>query len=213
MYIVAPVMNAFVESSSKRQFRLFLYCFFAFTFLYGWLLNGAEWLKHGYSGLSFMGLYLLARYLRLYASFVSKISKITCVVAYFSIALLTAILAFFMLKIGHQSIAHKLFYYTCPLVIAQASIFVILFSKISLKNTFVNWVASSILAVYLTHSSSFVAQNYYDGPILKWFSSDTASIFCLKLIALVFMTFWISILLDKVRLYNWNSIMKIVGSK
>ena len=209
MYIMAPVMNAFVEKATKQQFRLLLCCFFGFTFLYGWFLDGAVWLKHGHSGLFFMGLYLLARYMRLHATFVNKTSKVTCVLIYIFTALVIAIIAYVMLRSGHQKVIRRLYYYTCPLVILQALAFLILFSKISIKSKFINWVASSMLAIYLTHSSPFIGNNYYDANIASWYSSETSFMFACKLAFMVFITFWISVLLDKVRLFIWNTIINL----
>ena len=67
LYLVAPVLNAFVERSTKPQFKMVLIAFFSFEFIFGWLLNGANGIfMWGASPLSFAGLYLLARYIRIY---------------------------------------------------------------------------------------------------------------------------------------------------
>lgn len=67
LYLLSPVLNAFVELSTKLQFKIVLIAFFSFEFIIGWLLNGANGIfMGGASPLSFVGLYLLARYMRLY---------------------------------------------------------------------------------------------------------------------------------------------------
>ena len=65
LYLVSPILNTFVEHSSKREFQWMLLVFFGFQFIYSWIF-GLEEFAGGYSALSFMGLYLLARYVKIY---------------------------------------------------------------------------------------------------------------------------------------------------
>lgn len=66
LYILAPVLNAFVEKSTQRQFLYVLISFFTFQTIYSWVSNGAVFFEGGYSTMSFIGLYLLARYINVY---------------------------------------------------------------------------------------------------------------------------------------------------
>lgn len=67
LYILTPVLNAFVSTASKKQMLLVLLMFFAFQTVYGWT-GSAQFIVGGYSTISFIGLYLLGRYLKLYLS-------------------------------------------------------------------------------------------------------------------------------------------------
>lgn len=71
LYIIAPILNAFVDCSSERQHRNVLIAFFLFQSTYGWL-GGARFFMNGYGPLAFIGLYLLAQYV---ATSVSKGQK------------------------------------------------------------------------------------------------------------------------------------------
>ena len=76
LYILAPVLNAFVEKASQKDFRNVLIAFFTFEFIYGWIFSGStQHIQSGYSTISFIGLYLLARYVRLYQPPISLKSK------------------------------------------------------------------------------------------------------------------------------------------
>ncbi len=66
LYILSPLLNCFIKHSGKKEYRILLIAFFVFMTLFGWVipLNGG--FDDGYSTLSFMFLYLFARYLRMY---------------------------------------------------------------------------------------------------------------------------------------------------
>lgn len=65
LYILAPILNAFVNTIKEGQIKLFLMVFFLFQTMYGWS-SFASFFVGGYSTISFIGLYVLGRYLRLY---------------------------------------------------------------------------------------------------------------------------------------------------
>ncbi len=81
LYILSPVLNAFVESASRRVFRNTLLFYFVFQTIYGWYFeDSTTFFQGGYSPLSFIGFYLLMRYIRLYDEKLKSVSlsKIAC---------------------------------------------------------------------------------------------------------------------------------------
>lgn len=90
MFIFTPVMNSFIENSTGKQIRVFLFCFFIFQSIYGWISEGAPFIAKGYSTFSFMGLYLLARYVRVYKPRWSRWSMRKDFVAYTLFSTMTA---------------------------------------------------------------------------------------------------------------------------
>lgn len=65
LYILSPILNSFIDKASKTTFRNTLIAFFIFQTIWGWT-GSAKFVEFGLSTFSFIGLYLLARYLRLY---------------------------------------------------------------------------------------------------------------------------------------------------
>jgi surface polysaccharide O-acyltransferase-like enzyme len=65
LYILSPILNVFVEQASKQQLRKTILFFYAFQTIYGFT-NAAAFIVYGYSTFSFIGLYLLARYVNTY---------------------------------------------------------------------------------------------------------------------------------------------------
>lgn len=66
LYILAPVLNSFVKTADKKTFQITLVSFFIFQTLYSWVSVAAVFFEEGYSTMSFIGLYLLARYINVY---------------------------------------------------------------------------------------------------------------------------------------------------
>ena len=66
LFIVSPILNRFLENTNGRELRLLLILFFSFQTLYGWATTGAYFFEWGLSVTSFVGLYLLAQYIRRY---------------------------------------------------------------------------------------------------------------------------------------------------
>lgn len=61
LYLLSPILNAFIERASRAQMLLILTFFYLFQTLYGWL-GDLSYFQQGYSPLAFIGLYLLAAF-------------------------------------------------------------------------------------------------------------------------------------------------------
>lgn len=206
MYILAPVANAFFEKASKREVEVLLVLFFSIQTLWGWLSKGAGGFNYGYSGLSFLGLYMLARYVRLYPGWLSRLNRNRYLLIYVTIAVVNAVMAYVFIRSGNPKLEGMLRHYTYPLAIFQALCFMLYFTKISLRSKFVNWIAVSCFAIYLVHSNMMIGNPIYDDLIRQWFETESTLLFIMYTTGLIFIVFWISILLDKLRMLLWKGV-------
>lgn len=77
LYILSPVLNIFVENAPRSLFRKTLIGFFVLQSIYGWIFPSATtYIESGYSPLSFIGLYLLARYIHVYFPSFADMSRL-----------------------------------------------------------------------------------------------------------------------------------------
>lgn len=74
LYVFTPILNEFVENTSRQVFKRVLVSFFVIQTCLGYI-DSYEFFAAGYSPLSFMGLYLLARYFRIYPSKLTSLGK------------------------------------------------------------------------------------------------------------------------------------------
>jgi hypothetical protein len=204
--IFAPLINSFIERSSEKQLRNIIIVFYLFQTIYGWLfINGADWFGGGYSAVSFVGLYMLARYVRLYLLKYTDFTWKKYLCCFFIIAIFQTILAFAVTYLG-LPIAGRLFTYTNPFVIIESLCLLLAFNKMKFQSSLINWIATSCLAVYLLHANELFLRPYYGMIIHNWFINDNTLYFLIHTIFFISLLFLLAILIDKVRIYIWNQI-------
>ncbi len=204
LYLISPILNAYIEHASRKQLATVLIAFYVFQSIYGWLFNGTRWLESGYSLPSFAALYMLARYMRLYPIKLWQCSKWVDAAIYAAYVVVLTLGMFYIKRAGLRG--GILYFYSCPLVIVGAMHFMLFFTKLpSFTSRVINWVAISAFSIYLTHSSSFIGC-YYDKWILGWFDTEPRSTFIIYSAALIVVVFVASILIDKVRIALWNGV-------
>ena len=114
--------------------------------------------NHGYSILSFILIYVIGRYIRLFG-FPNRFKKWSSLF-YISLSLMVGIIAFLIFtygtKIGlKENFYIRVFDYNNPLVVLSSICFFTMFEKLNIKNNgFINHIAKSVLAVLLVHGSS-----------------------------------------------------------
>ena len=208
LYLMTPILNAYIEKTEEKQIRLFLICFFIFQTIYGWFnLFGAHWFEGGFSMISFIGIYVLARYIRL---FPNKWTQMTCknnLIIYFSISLVLGTLGF-LLCFLQIPIYGRLYTYTNPLVIVSSVFLVIGFSKMYFKNMFINWIARSCLAIYLLHANELVLHPIYFNQAKLWLEREPTIVFLYKTSMWVLLFAVGAIVLDKLRIVLWERMVE-----
>ncbi len=207
LYLLSPVLNAYVEKASARQFGWLLVGFYAFQFIFGWAYESTRWLVAGYSLPSFIGLYLLARYTRLHPIKMWKLNRWWDLAIYLAIVAFLTI-AMFVIK-QHAGRGGALYFYICPLVIMGAMHLLLFFSKFTFQSRVINWLALSAFGAYLTQSSSFIGDRFYDQIILNWFNNEPRCEFIVYSSLFVIAVFFGSILIDKIRILIWNLLTKL----
>ena len=205
LFLISPVLNAFVEHATKKQFIWFLLSYYAFHTLYGWLMDASvSFTMNGTTGLSFIGLYMLGRYLRLYPLRITQLKRCYDFLIYLGAALVLCICNIILLHLGQNiSVEGRLYSYASPIVILSSIYLLLFFSKISFTSKIVNWIAASCFAVYLFHCNGFFFVIFYRKMISQIYSSQYSLV---GVILYVIFIYVVSILLDKVRLIIWKII-------
>lgn len=220
LYILSPVLNLFVEHSSKRLFEIVLITFFLFQSTYGWI-GGAYFYSEGYSTHSFIGLYLLARYIRIYTPRFSQFPKSIDLLTYFGVSLFTSATIVAMPIFGQggkfSNVAeflydqqwYYLFGYLSPnVVVASLSLF-LFFSKLEIKSRLINWSAASSFAAYLTHANTNFS-SLYAATVVYFYATYSLPVAILYTGLMILGIYLASTLIDQIRIVAWNYISKRV---
>ena len=208
LYILSPVLNAFVENTSQKQHKFVLVAFYIFQFIYGWIFSSSTgFIQDGYSTISFVGLYLLARYLKTYKPKFVKFGIMLDFIIVFGVISFVTILYLLSPEVGNRFLS-----YISPTTLIITIFTVVAFNKFRLNSKFINYCAASSFAVFLLHTNPNVILHYVAAceklhniltPLGYW------GVTCL----LIFLIFIMAILIDQIRLWLWKKIWPIIESE
>ena len=202
-------MNLFATYASKQLFQLVLVSFFCMQTLFSYVGN-LSWFADGYSPIPLIGLYLLARYIRIYQPRWSMAGKNIDLLVYLFLSLVMAILSFFLIR--RLGSGCRMFNYTNPLVIVSSVFFVLFFSKLRVSHLpLINWMAGSSLGVYLFHTHPCIMSDYFLNSIPHLLRiSNSGIIKVLLCLGFLVTIFFIGVLIDRVRLHVWNALTRFL---
>lgn len=210
LYLLSPFLNALLEHATSRQAWIVTACFWCFLLYFGWLLGDRQFCN-GYSTLSFVGLYLLARCVRMYGARMRMMSAEWHIAIYLLCALMCAGISWGSLwfDIAVTQITYVVWSYMNPIVVLEALALLLFFSKLSFSSRIVNTFAAGSFGVFLLHLHPVVYPIYtnlavriwerYDGNLLAY------SVVIIGYMTAVYLMAWI---IDLVRQLCWRLIAK-----
>lgn len=212
LYLLAPLLNLYVEKVDRITLRNFLIAFYVFQTLYAWLSNGAVFFLRGYSTMSFIGLYLLARYVRLYPMKWTSWSGKADLLVYVGLSLVLTLTVFAWEYVGVASFTARMYSYVSPLVIVAVLYLLLAFSKWRIgHHAWINWLGVSSFAVYLLHTNMYLLEPFFLSTVRHLFSRFEGISSLLVVFAFLLTVFAVSVLLDQPRKYLWKTyVSKIV---
>ena len=208
LLLFAPALNALCNSMSHRQLGTTIFLVVSYEAYMGFLEISQQdvGFRRGYSVLSFMVLYLIARYIKLYG-ILPKLKKWSGVI-YVICSFVLAVMTYLFLYFGYGKSLPKLYAYVNPLIIISAISFFLLFEKMELKyNKTVNHIAKSCLAVLLVHACS-EAVPYMHSNYKYIYSSYSGILVVVFWIVSILATFIFAVLIDQIRIYSYKIITR-----
>lgn len=205
LYILSPVINSFCKVENYKAMKMVIIAFFLFQTIYGWLTPGSKFFESGYSTISFIGLYLLARYCKLFSPKAVNFNRQTDALIIISLILIITGLEYLHIRFG---LPITVMAYSNPFVILLGMYTLILFSKFTFQSKAINWIAASSFAVFLLHTNYSTCRPYFSVHINQIYNRfDGLSCLSIILIYLI-IVFVFAILLDQPRKWLFNRFMK-----
>lgn len=199
LFLLAPVLNKYSEYAEKKDFMRFLIPYFIMLIIFGYLHAWNDEIGRGYSALSMVGMYLLARYARKYVN-IRHGGRL-----FLACTVLNSILTLCVERFNIPMIVNS---YDNPFVFLGALGLIFYFNKLEVKySRVINYMARSTFAVYLLHIYPNVMDWFTGYCKVIYDSSD--GILCLLKMALFLLTVYVlAIVLDAPRRLIWNGIIK-----
>lgn len=195
VYLLSPVLNKFLQNSNLKEIGYILISFYIFQTLFGWIVNN-DFIAKGYSTFSFIGLYVLAYWLR---RIKDKIAINGLVLFIFSVIVNSI---YYYLPVGDTCL--RMCSYTNPLNIIGCCGLLIWFSNLNIKlNRVINWLSASSFAVYLIHINPLLGRFYLDYCKYMYSSFSGCEYLALLFISLVGV-FMGGVIIDQIRLFIWS---------
>ena len=205
LYILAPVLNSFLQTSDRRTISLFLLAFFAFEFLWGNTLS-VGFIIGGYSTFSFIGVYLLAGLLR---KSLVKIDSKSALLLFFICSLVNGILYIAATRLGLVAVTPILFNYINPLVIASAAFLLLGFINMPDINSeriskIILWLGASCFAAYLFHVCTKYSATAYFEVVRELYSNNEGLLNFVRIGMFILAVFFCAVILDLPRKLIWK---------
>lgn len=204
LYILSPVLNSFVESASRNLYRRVLIWYFVFYVLMDFVIDVTGFIRSGYSITAFVGIYLLARYVRLYSPKWSVLPRQSDIAIYCGMAAIFFVLTFVPMYYGLPGcgvLLSMMQKYNSPFVIVGALALVLYFSKLDFGYVKgINWVARSCFAVYLLHTM----YGFLFELIRQMHDTMPFALYYICLFMLLVAVYAVAILADKMRIAIWG---------
>lgn len=206
LMFLSPIINSFVEKADRKKGLFFTLMFVGVEFWFDCITHTDYFgFQHGYSVMHFIVVYMIARYVFIYREELLRLKRCYWVAAYIASSLI--ILTMYVCGVNF------IWQYSNPMIIISAVCSFIPFLYKSFSNKWINWIASSTLAVYIIHVTVPVYDILvkYDSYILEYYNYP---IYLLLALSGVIVLFVISIIYDKFRLLFtnpiYNSIIKFI---
>lgn len=212
MYLLTPVLNSFIENATKKSFAIFLSVYYAWAFIFGWLLWKDEGFFNGNTALSFVGLYMLARFIRLHTALPQYSARFWALIWLITVGFISLLswgicmsgvndhLGLVLLNITGS--------YLAPNVILTSICLILFFSKLQFSSKFVNWLAVSAFSSVLLHG--YMMDEIYVENIRNLYSQNPLWLFIILAFGMMIGYLLFGAIIDKVRIWIWDRISSIL---
>jgi len=208
LYILSPLINMFVEHATKQQFGWVLGLFWTFLIVFGWVIDERQFV-HGYSTISFLGLYLLSRYVRLYGlPLTDRKWGFHAAVYAASVVLVAGVAAASLYaNIAVVSVISRMWSYLNPLVVIEALALLLLFAEMKIESRTINALATGVFGVFLLHLHPLIFDLYKEVAQAIWANySDCLLAYCPLILLYITGVYVLGWTIDRVRLGLWAPI-------
>ena len=208
LMLLSPLVNVYMQNISKNGASIFFAIFILSAFWFGDVRQSEYfYFNGGYSVTSLLLIYVVGRYIRLYGEeFLKRYSSKMILLAWLICTFVIGIIMYYFPEESNRFLT-----YCSPIILLSASLFFVLFARISFQSKVVNWIGSSCLAVFILHTCD---------PVIDWlveidnelFAGSSLFKWILLMSGVIIVVFVGAILLDKIREFIFRPVIKWAGN-
>ena len=196
LFLMAPVLNWFLTSNTRRVYFLIITGVLS---VYLGLVREPS-LGGGKNILFFSFLYAIGDYLRANKEKLDIIKTWNIVLVYFLFnVIICTTYYFFGSTLAGRVLWNLSFPYCSPLLVLNALLLFLIFSRVKIKSKSINWLSASVLAVYVIHQQPLVLFTGIQPFIERIYELSKSVVGVLSLVAVFsLVVLFFSILIDKI---------------
>lgn len=207
LMLFAPLINSFTDAVTARGLVIYTMTYIMLTLYFGDIMaNQYWWYNGGYSVVTMVGVYMVGRCL-------SKMTEKLNTIHYWYLIVVFVVLEIIMMVIRcFTSNEEAWLHYGSPITIAAAvTLFVMFYRLPKFHNKWINWIGVSCLAPFILHTCDPM-YSWISRKDISFFLNDAYPMYLLKMMLIIGGVFGLAILLDKVRLFLFNPIIRWAGN-
>lgn len=202
LYILSPVLNSYIVNADRNQLKRVVILIFVFAITLGNFSASA--FNSGYSGIWFICLYLLVRYIRIYKPKFSQLSMSADLLIYLILSIMQTFL--YILHIPFFG-----FDYTNVLIVFSSLFLALVFTKIHVENAFINWFAAGSFAAYLVHTTPSLRSGIFQTYFQQLHSGCSTVVFWSLTFLSIIITMVFARILDLLRKYTFRRFCRLIN--
>lgn len=185
LYILSPFLNKLIEALNQKEFRKLLIISFILFSIIPYITNDITISNTGFTIVNFVYLYLIGAYFHKYPirenihfkNYSINKRRTILLIGAITLGLLTFLLNIFAIFIsGYDSktlqtissyILGDITHYSSPIVIMQSICYFLFFETLNIRNSIINKISLSTIAIYLIHDNYNIRKLIYNKPYIK----------------------------------------------
>lgn len=199
LMLLSPAINKAFDSFTNKEKIYGLAILLLLNWWFGFFIDSQFINQAGYSLMQFIFMYYLGRMMQHFPDY-TRIRKRYSFAGYIISSAIAAGIAIYYFNHKDYVSMWKVYHYDNPLVVVSAVMFFVTFKNMTVRNKWINWSASSVLAIYLLHESAFLGQKIYSLIYETIRKHGYLSAYTLGVLLGLFLLIMIAgILIDKIR--------------
>lgn len=212
LYLLSPILNYFCLNTPKKNFTWTIIIFYIYQTIGGVLTNATPIFNNGYSVTSFIGLYLLGRYLNLYGlkMFIHRGGNL---ILYALTIILLISWLYFGIIFNQPFFAQMSMNYANPLIVLNAlCILGFAVTQQPKYNFLINFLAGSSFTVYLCHNCNSWTIQIYRECCKGIFDTYSGCLYFLIIIGFMVSIYTYAVIINQLRILAWKNLYRFINN-